>query len=773
MKKQYTLIAIAASTLAFAGQSYYFSQQPGKPQPKKTASPATLSPTSNPTVKPPIANPLAPFDYEAEKFGDIQVLRYQVKDFDKLSLKQKELLYYLYEAALSGRDILYDQKYKHNLRIRKTLETIWTTYKGDRKTPEWDLFETYSKRVWFSNGIHHHYASDKILPAFNREYFKKLIANSDQTKMPMLAGMNAEMHCNMLMPMVFDPNIAAKTVNLADGVDNVKTSANNFYENVSEEEVETYYKNTAAAASKNPNLYGLTPEQMKKLTESYPVLKPQIVTPAVTENSVVTPAVVSTNMEAPMEVAPALSLGPETPISYGLNSKLKREGRILKEIPWKEGGMYGKAIEKIVFWLDKASKVAENEQQKKTLVKLIEFYKTGSLQVWDEYNIEWVKDINSTVDVVNGFIEVYQDAMGKRGSFESVVSIKDFEATKKIETIAKNAQWFEDQSPIQPEYKKREVKGIIGKSINVIVESGDAAPYTPIGINLPNANWIRQLHGSKSVSLGNIVESYNVVSSKSPVMAEFAADNTILERAKKYGAIAGELHTDMHEVIGHASGQIKAGVSTPDVTLKNYQNALEEARADLVALYYILDTKLVDMGVMPSIDCGKAEYDNYMMNGLMLQLNRIEPGKQLEEAHMRNRQLIAKWSYERGSADKTTEMIKRNGKTYIVINDYEKLRKIFGELLREIQRIKSEGDYEAGKSMVENYGVKVDPELHKEILERYSKLKVAPYKGFIQPKLTATYLNGKVVDVKVTYPKTFAEQMLEYGKNYSFLPLDN
>lgn len=762
MKKHYTLIAIAATSLTFASHSL---QQPGKPAPKK-AKPPTANPTINPQAQKPVSS--VPFEYEAEKFGDIQVLRYQIKDFDKLTVKQKELLYYLYEAALSGRDIIYDQKYKHNIRIRKTLENIWITYKGERKGPEWDLFETYTKRVWFSNGIHHHYASDKILPAFSPQYFKKLITNSDQSKMPMLPGMNADMFFNMLQPMLFDPKMDAKTVDLADGVDNVKASANNFYENVSETDVENFYKNMATSASKLPNTYGITPEQMQKLGETYPALKPQIITPTTVENS----AVVQTTTEAPMEVAPA-SQTLETPISYGLNSKLKMQGRRPAEIVWKVGGMYGKSIERIVFWLDKASKVAENEQQKKTLVKLIEFYTTGSLQVWDEYNIEWVKDVNSTIDVVNGFIEVYQDAMGKRGSFESVVSIKDFEATKKIEQIAKNAQWFEDQSPIQPEYKKAEVKGIIGKSINVVVESGDAAPYTPIGINLPNANWIRQMHGSKSVSLGNIVESYNMVGSKSPVMAEFAADNTILERAKKYGALAGELHTDMHEVIGHASGQIKAGVGTPDVTLKNYQNALEEARADLVALYYILDPKLVEIGVMPSIDCGKAEYDNYMMNGLMLQLNRIEEGKQLEEAHMRNRQLIAKWSYERGLSEKVTEMVKHDGKTYVLINDYGKLRTIFGELLREIQRIKSEGDYEAGKNLVENYGVKVDKVLHKEILQRYSKLNVAPYKGFIQPKLTAIYTNGKITDVKVTYPKTFAEQMLDYGKNYSFLPLDN
>lgn len=767
MKKQYTLLAISLASFSFA------TQQPGKPTTKLVKpSPVRVTPTQQATIQ---TKGDAPFQFEADRFADIQVLRYEMKGFDKLSIKQKELVYYLYEAALSGRDILYDQKYKHNLRIRKTLEAIWLNYKGNRKGPEWNLFEVYTQRVWFSNGIHHHYASDKILPGFSKEYFKTLVNNTDSAKLPLIKGMTKNMFVNMMTPLLFDPKIDSKTVNLADGIDNVKGSCNNFYENVTEAEVENYYKEKAANAPKTPNLYGVTPEQMDKLIQSYPGLKPKSLTVPTVEATQVPSIQNSTTIDAP-PVDPATYIeiqGPETPISYGLNSKLIKEGKSIKEITWKMGGMYSKAIEKIVYWLEKAATVAENDQQRKTLLKLVEFYKTGSLVAWDEYNIEWVKDVESTIDVVNGFIEVYQDAMGKRASYESVVSIKDFEATKKIETIANNAQWFEDQSPIQNEYKKSEVKGIIGKSINVVVEAGDAAPYTPIGINLPNSNWIRQMHGSKSVSLGNIVESYNVVGSKSPVMAEFAADSIILYRARKYGALAGELHTDMHEVIGHASGQIKSGVATPDVTLKNYQNALEEARADLVALYYILDPKLVEIGVMPSLECGKAEYDNYMMNGLMLQLNRIESGKDLEEAHMRNRQLIAKWVYEKGKPENVVEMVKRGGKTYVVINNYERLRVLFGDLLREIQRIKSEGDYEAGKNLVEGYGVKVDPELHKEVLERFKKLNVAPYKGFIQPKLTPIYEKGKIIDVKVSYPKTFAEQMLEYGRNYSFLPLEN
>lgn len=652
----------------------------------------------------------APFEVDAGRFGDAQVLRYQVNGFDKLTLQQKKLAYYLYEAALYGRDMIYDQKYRHNLRIRRTIEVIMETYKGDRKAAEWKKFEEWAKKFWFSNGIHHHYGSDKMMPEISAAYLAKLVNGSDVKRMPLMKEKTLAGFLAWITPVLLDPKVDPKTVDLSDGVDHIKASSNNFYEGVTEAEVDAYYKKLMDPAD-------------------------------------------------------------PTPVSYGLNSKLKKVNGQLVEIPWKSGGMYGAAIDKMIYWLEKAKGVAENEQQAKVLGLLIEFYRTGDLKKFDEYNIEWVKDVNSTIDVVNGFIEVYQDALGKRGSFESVVSMKDFEATKKIETIAKAAQWFEDHSPISDSHKKAEVKGIIGKAITVIVESGDAAPTTPIGINLPNSNWIRQAHGSKSVSLNNIVESYNIQSSKSPVMREFAYDNDALSRAAKYGALAGELHTDMHEVIGHASGKLNPGVS--EDALKNYKNALEEARADLVALYYILDPKLVELGVMPSIEVGMAEFDNYILNGLMLQLNRIEPGKNIEEAHMRNRQLVAKWAYEKGQAAKVIEMEKREGKTYIKINDYQKLRDLFGQLLKEIQRIKSEGDYEAGKALIETYAVKVDQEMLKEVKARFATLNVAPYKGFIQPRLVPVMQNGEIINIKVEYPTDFVKQMLEYGKKYGVLPLEN
>lgn len=658
-------------------------------------------------------NPGNEFKVEAERFADVQMLRYQVPGFEKLSIQQKELAYYLYEAALCGRDIIWDQKYKNNLIVRRTIEAIWDSYRGPKSTPEYANFKEYSKQVWFSNGIHHHYASDKIMPAFSFDNFSSWVKASDVKQLPLASGQTPDQLLEFLKPVMFDPNVDAKTVNLASGIDNIVGSANNFYEGVTQSEVEDFYA-----------MFALSQDTLK-------------------------------------------------PVELGLNSKLmKVDGRI-EEITWKVGGMYSAAIEKIVYWLEKAVNVAETLEQKKSLQLLVEYYKTGDLQKFDEYNIAWVSDVNSTIDVVNGFIEVYQDALGKRGSFEAVVSIKDFEATKKIETIAKNAQWFEDNAPLQPNHKKKEVKGIIGKSIVVIVESGDSAPSTPIGINLPNSNWIRQEHGSKSVALGNIVSAYNISSAKSPSTDEFSLNDETKARARLYGNLASELHTDMHEVIGHASGQLEPGVATPDVTLKNYQNALEEARADLVALYYIVDPKLVEIGVMPSIDCGKAEYDSYLLNGLMLQLNRIEIGKSIEEAHMRNRQLVAKWAYEKGKAENVIELIKRDGKTFVQINDYAKLRALFGDLLREIQRIKSQGDFAAGQALIENYGVKVDPEIHKEVKERFSKLTSAPYKGFIQPRLIPVIEGGKFVDVKVEYPASFTSQMLEYGKRYSFLPNKN
>jgi dipeptidyl-peptidase III len=651
------------------------------------------------------------FEVECDNFADLQVLRYEIEGFNELTPKQKELAYYLFEAANAGRDIIYDQKYKHNLTIRKTIEAIFESYNGVRDNEEFKKFETYAKRVFFSNGIHHHYSNIKFIPEFSFEYFSELVNTSNAKLLP-LNGLSVEGFLSKLRPIIFDPNFENKTVDLGSGIDNVKASANNFYEGVTQKEVEEYYE-----------------ARMKK--------------------------------------------DDEEPISWGLNSKMtKVNGEIVEKV-WKVEGMYGQAISKIVYWLEKAVNVAENENQKTALKLLVEYYKTGDLKKWDEYNIAWVADVNSRIDVVNGFIEVYDDAIGKRASFESVVSIKDMEATKMIAKIAKEAQWFEDNSPIAPNHKKTEVKGITAKVITVVQESGASAQSTPIGINLPNANWIRQKHGSKSVSLGNIVHSYNIVGAKSPMLKEFAENAKQIERAKLYGSLAGDLHTDMHEVIGHASGQINKGVGDPDQTLKNYASTLEEARADLVALYYVLDQKLIDMGVMPSLEVGMAEYDGYIMNGLITQLTRLNIGENLEEAHMRNRQLNAKWAYEMGKKDNVIEFVKRDGKTYVRVNDYNKLRDLFGQLLKEIQRIKSEGDFKAGADLVENYGVKVDQELLREVKERFTKLNVAPYKGFIQPTLVPVIKNGKVVNVTVTYPNNFLKNQLELGKKYGFLPAVN
>ena len=651
------------------------------------------------------------FNVEGDRFADLQVLRYQVPGFNELSAQQKELAYYLYQAALSGRDIIFDQKYKHNLQIRRTLDAIYTTYNGDKNSDDWKKFQTYTKRVWFSNGIHHHYSQMKIMPEFSFDYFKSLLQNSDQSKLP-LEGMAMDKFADFLKPIMFDKNVDFKGVNLAPNIDHVKGSANNFYEGVTENEVDAFYKNLM-----NPKT--------------------------------------------------------DEPVMYGLNSKLVKENGNIVEKKWKVGGMYSPAIEKIVYWLNKAVAVAENNEQKDALQKLVKFYTTGDLKDFDTYSIAWVKDVNSRLDVVNGFIEVYGDALGKRGSYESVVSLKDMEATKRIAAIGNEAQWFEDHSPIAPEHKKKDVKGITAKVITAIVEAGDAAPSTPIGINLPNSNWIREKHGSKSVSLGNIVYSYNIVGAKSPSMGEFAYSQEIIDRAKKYGALSGELHTDMHEVIGHASGKINQGIGTPDLTLKNYANTLEEARADLVGLYYIMDQKLVDLGVMPNLEVGKAQYDSYILNGLMLQLNRLEIGDNLEEAHMRNRQLNAGWAYEMGKKDNVIEKVVKDGKTYFKINDYNKLRDLFGQLLKEIQRIKSEGDYKAATALVEGYGVKVDQALLKEVKDRFAKLNIAPYKGFIQPKLVPVMDGDKIKDVKVEYPTSFEQQMLEFDRDYSFLPNKN
>lgn len=652
------------------------------------------------------------FKYLTEQFADLRIQRYQVPGFEELSLRQKLLAYYLYQASLSGRDMIYDQNYKHNLCIRRTLEAIIRTYNGDKSTPDYQKFIAYVKRVWFSNGIHHHYANKKIIPEFSKEYFAELVVGADEYELPLQNLERPNDLVKKLTPIIFDPKVDGMKVNQDSKVDMVKSSAVNFYEGVTQKEVETFYK--------------------------------KIVDPKETE-----------------------------PVSYGLNSKLLREKGEVFERHWKSNSMYAAPIQKIIYWLQKAVDVAENEQQKKCFQLLIEYYETGDLKKWDEYNIAWVKDTTSVIDFVNGFVETYNDPLGYRANYESIVSIKDQEATKRIKAISDNAQWFEDNSPIMKEHKKKNVKGISARIITVVVESGDSSPSTPIGINLPNANWIRKEHGSKSVNLGNIVYSYNMVAKTSGVLQEFAYSNEEIERAKKYGALSDDLHTDMHEVIGHASGQLNPGVGETNETLKNYASTLEEARADLVALYYVFDQKLVDIGVMPSLDAGKAQYDGYIKNGLMIQLARIQQGENVEEAHMRNRQLIAKWVYEKGLQERVIEKKVKDGKTYFVINDYKKLKNLFGQLLREIQRIKSEGDYAAGKNLVENYGVKVDQEIHKEVLERYKKLNISPYAGFINPKLVPVMNGSQIIDVKIEYPEDFTKQMLEYAKEYSFLPTYN
>ncbi len=652
------------------------------------------------------------FVYQTEQFADLGILRFKVNGFEELSAKQKEMLYYLYEAALAGRDIFYDQNYKYNLKVRKTLEAIVDSYKGDRNSDNFNKFMVYTKRVWFSSGIHHHYSNDKIIPDFLKEYFAELVNNSDASKFNLAEGETIEQLISTLTPVIFDKEIDGKKVNLNPEADLIKTSAVNFYETgLTQKEVEDFYS------------------KMDKKD------------------------------------------GPQ-PIWYGLNSKVVKENGVLKEKVWKVGGMYTPAIEKIVYWLEKASTVAENETQKDALDKLIEYYKTGDLKTWDEYNILWVQDTSSRIDVVNGSVEVYNDPLGHKGSYQSLVSIKDLEATKRINAIGNEAQWFEDNSPIMDEHKKKNVVGISAKVITVVTGAGDVSPSSPVGVNLPNANWIRQQHGSKSVSLGNISESYDKVSSTG-VLEEFAFSEEEIRLAKEHGTLAGNLHTDLHEVIGHASGQINPGVGTPKQTLKNYASAIEEARADLIALYYAIDPKLVEIGVMTTIDVGKAEYNSYIRNGLMLQLRRIIPGDNIEESHMRNRQAISKWVYEMGKKDNIIEKKIKDGKTYFVMNDYQKLRELFGQLLREIQKITSEGDFKGAQNFIETYGVKVDPDLHKEVLVRYEKLNVAPYKGFINPKLVPVYEGEKIVDVKIEYPDNFTEQMMDYGKNHSFLPVNN
>ena len=646
-----------------------------------------------------------------EQFADLQILRYLVPGFENLSLQQKELVYYLTEAALQGRDILFDQNGKYNLRIRRTLEAVYTGYKGDKNTPDFKAMEVYLKRVWFSNGIHHHYGSEKFVPGFAPEFFKEAVLSVDASTLPLAEGQTAEQLCDELSPVIFDPTVMPKRVNQAAGEDLVLTSACNYYDGVTQKEAEDFYN-----AMKDPK--------------------------------------------------------DETPVSYGLNSRLVKENGKIQEKVWKVGGLYGQAIDKIVYWLKKAEGVAENPEQKAVIAELIKFYETGDLKTFDEYAILWVKDLNSLVDFVNGFTESYGDPLGMKASWESLVNFKDMEATHRTEIISGNAQWFEDHSPVDKQFKKDEVKGVSAKVITAAILAGDLYPATAIGINLPNSNWIRSHHGSKSVTIGNITDAYNKAAHGNGFNEEFVYSDAELQLIDKYADLTGELHTDLHECLGHGSGKLLPGVD-PDA-LKAYGSTIEEARADLFGLYYVADPKLVELGLTPNADAYKAEYYTYLMNGLMTQLVRIEPGNNVEEAHMRNRQLIARWVFEKGAADKVVELVKKDGKTYVVVNDYEKLRALFGELLSEIQRIKSTGDYQSAHDLVENYAVKVDPALHAEVLERYKKLNLAPYKGFVNPKYEAVVdAAGKITDVKVTYDEGYAEQMLRYSKDYSNLPSIN
>ncbi len=639
------------------------------------------------------------FQWEAEQFADIRILRYQVPGWEQLSLQQKKLCYYLNMAGLAGRDILYDQNYKYNLRIRRALERIIKDYKGERTGADWDAFVLYAKQVFFSNGIHHHYSNDKHLPAFGQSYFEQLLSGSGVQLAP------------EVLTAMFDPSIDAKKVSLDADKDLVLASAVNFYgDDISEKEVDAFY---AARVD-------------KKATE---------------------------------------------PLSYGINSKLVRgpDGQLMEQV-YKVGGLYGTALEESVKWLEKAIGVAETPEQRTALELLVKYYRTGDLKAWDDFNVAWVKDTKSTVDYILGFVEVYNDPLGKRGSYESIVEVNDPEATRNMSVIMENAQWFEDNSPLLPEHKKKNVVGITYRFINTVGEAGDAAPSTPIGVNLPNADWIRAAHGSKSVSLGNITDAYDN-SSGTSTLEVFCHDPQEIELAKQHGALAGKLHTALHEVVGHASGQLEPGVGEPDATLKSYASTLEEGRADLVALYYLLDPKLVELGVMPSLEVGKAEYDSYIRNGLLVQLRRLKEGKNIEEAHMRNRQWVSAWAYEKGRADSVIVKVVRDGHTFYDIRDYEALRGLFGDLLREVQRIKSQGDGAAGKALVETYGVKVDPAIHKEVLERAAAIKTAPYAGFIQPVMIPVEdAKGEITDVRIEYPTDFVKQMLHYGEKHSFLP---
>ena len=644
------------------------------------------------------------FNYNVERFADIEVLRYEVPGFDNLSLRQKTMVYYLAEAAHMGRDIIWDQHGKHNLQLRQLLEAIYLNYDGDKTSADYLAFETYLKQVWFGNGIHHHYSTEKFVPAFSQDFFVAQVNALPQAQLPLLDGQSKAQMMDVLVPVIYDPTVMAKGVN-QDAEDVITSSANNLYEGVTQAEVEAYF-----AALKDPN--------------------------------------------------------DKTPISYGLNSKLvKRDGKIVEE-HYHLNGLYGEAIAKIIYWLTKAKDVAENDAQRNYITTLIDYYTTGDLRKFDEYSIAWTQDLDSEVDFVNGFIESYGDPLGMTGAWESYVNFKNVEASHRTQLISDNAQWFEDRSPVDARFRKPVVKGVSAKVITAATIAGDAFPATAIGINLPNANWIRAEHGSKSVTIENITEAYAMASVGNGFNEEFVIDEKTRQHLDKYLYITDMLHTDLHECLGHGSGQLLPGVD-PDA-MKEHGSTLEETRADLYALYFLADPKLVELGILDNPEAYKAEYYKFIMNGLMTQLNRIELGKNIEEAHMRDRQLIAKWILEHGKKSKAVQLIKRKGKTYLKINDYQKVRELVGQLLSEVQRIKSEGDYEACCKLVNDYAVKVDPELHAEILERYSKLNMPPYRGFVNPRFVPTYdEKGNIIDVKVDYTEGYAEQMLRLSRDYS------
>ena len=639
-------------------------------------------------------------NYNVDRFADIEVIRYTVPGFEDLSLNQKLLVYYLTEAALTGRDILWDQNNKYNLQLRDLLENVYTNYKGSKESADYLAFEKYLKQVWFGNGVHHHYSMDKFVPEFSEDFLREQIAALPEDKRPADEA--------ILMKLIFDPSFMAKRVNQAEGEDLIVTSANNLYEGVTQAEVERYYN-------------------------------------AIKDTTI------------------------PDPISYGLNTRVVKENGKVVEQPYKIGGLYSPAIERIVEKLNKASEYAENESQRNVIKKLVEFYTTGDLKTFDDYSILWVEDKDSQVDFINGFIESYGDPLGMTAAWESIVNFKNLDASRRTEAVSSNAQWFEGHSPVDPRFRKEQVKGITAKVITAAILAGDSYPATPIGINLPNANWIRAAHGSKSVTLENITEAYEMASRGNGFNEEFVIDEPTRELMEKYLYITDNLHTDLHECLGHGSGRLLPGVD-PDA-LKAHGSTLEEARADLFALYYLADPKLLELGLLDNPDAYKAEYYKYMLNGLMTQLMRIELGKDVEEAHMRNRKLIAEWVYEKGKPDNVVEMVKRDGKTYVQINDYKALRNLFGQLLGEIQRIKSEGDYEAGRNLVETYAVKINPELHKEVLDRYAKLDIAPYRGFVNPVYSLVKDDeGNITDVVVSYDEDYIPQMLRYSKEYSTLP---